>query len=102
MMLGQVGRAVGPLLATWVFDTAQRVVTGPGSGMNWSRIYILMVGSPAFFLCVPFFEDIYGRWSDLSPMQKRLDKTGEESATIQASKGAKAQASKKISNQDMM
>ena len=69
----QVGRAMGPIFATWIFQTAEEM-TGwsRGAGANFSRMYMLFVGSlPPTIVLACYFTSIFGKFTDLSPMERR-------------------------------
>jgi len=76
-LAGQVGRAVGPVLATTVFHVSTQMLPGPGTGMNFSRLYMIVVGWPGILvpmLC--FFKTVYGTWSDEAPAVAREKRLG--------------------------
>lgn len=76
-LAGQVGRAMGPLVATMVFNWAVHAEgAGNGSGANWSRIYMIAVGMPGQFLPALWFRRVYGNWEDKSPSEQKAAKDG--------------------------
>lgn len=71
----QVGRAVGPLASTWVFETAESVIGGPGSGANMARVWMLITGFPPIIVAFScFFKEVFGRFTDLSPYEIKQGK----------------------------
>lgn len=76
-LVSQLGRAVGPVLATFVFDISQRQIGGPGAGTNMSRVYMLLVGMPPCIVALScFLTPVFGTYFDLSPQQlKRAKQT---------------------------
>ena len=70
----QLGRALGPVVATWIFQSAEeRTGWSRGAGANFSRIYMLFVGSfPVTLALIGKFHAIFGSFSDPSPMERRM------------------------------
>jgi len=68
----QLGRAFGPLMSAWIFDTAQSEFGGPGSGANFSRIWIMIAGVPP--LAIAYFcynRECFGSIDDPSPFEQK-------------------------------
>jgi len=59
--LQQLGRAIGPFVATNVFAFAEQAA--PGSGPNWTLLLSLTLTSLPLIASVPFMETIYGTWN---------------------------------------
>ena len=70
---GQLGRAVGPVAATWIFQTAEEMTDwSRGAGANFSRMYVIAVGSiPISITLICNFTRIFGSFRDLSPKDRR-------------------------------
>ena len=72
-LASQCGRALGPIVATWIFQTAEELTDwSKGAGANFSRINMLAVGIwPPMLFMVCHFGRIFGSFSDPSPMERR-------------------------------
>ncbi|KAL1495874.1 hypothetical protein AB1Y20_014518 [Prymnesium parvum] len=77
-MAGQLGRAFGPIVISGLYDFVCAKIPGPGTGANFSRVYMMLVAGIPLWLCIiGFFELCFGRFSDSSPeaLQRQAGKT---------------------------
>lgn len=68
-MLGQAGRAFGPVIATTVYDTSMKAIPGSGPNAAWAFLIVCQIVTVGAQLCG--FSTLYGSFSDLSIIQKK-------------------------------
>ena len=72
-LIGQIGRAIGPLFATEVYAWSRRLLPGSGTGANAARLYMMLVGGLGLYypLLSCKVGQLYGEWSDPSPREMK-------------------------------